>query len=166
MLSRVIHKIVDILLRCYWDRKYSIYRKMYTIADDLHFNGSEIKFYGNGDIIIDEGSHIGSYSTIQSVEGYTVKIGSNCRISHNVRIYTKSEVANQDLSLENLMKKRGNVIIGDHVWIGVNCYIGPGINIGENSVVGANSVVTHNVKPYTIVGGVPARMIKEKAISI
>jgi acetyltransferase-like isoleucine patch superfamily enzyme len=64
------------------------------------------------------------------------------------------------------MKKRGNVIIGDHVWIGVNCYIGPGINIGENSVVGANSVVTHNVKPYTIVGGVPARMIKEKAISI
>jgi virginiamycin A acetyltransferase len=53
-------------------------------------------------------------------------------------------------------------IIGNDVWIGRQATIMPGLIIGDGAVVGANSVVTHNVAPYTIVGGVPARRIRQR----
>ena len=56
-----------------------------------------------------------------------------------------------------------NIIIGDYVWIGANVFINGGIEVGENSIIGANSVVTHNVSPNSIVGGVPAKLIRKKA---
>jgi acetyltransferase-like isoleucine patch superfamily enzyme len=52
------------------------------------------------------------------------------------------------------------VVISDDVWIGANATITPGVTIGRHSVVAAGSVVTHDVPPYTIVAGVPARIIK------
>ncbi len=56
---------------------------------------------------------------------------------------------------------RDIVIVGDN-WIGANSTILRGVTIGEGAVVAAGSVVTHDVAPYTIVGGVPARPIKER----
>lgn len=53
------------------------------------------------------------------------------------------------------------IIIEDNVYIGCNCTIYPGITIGHHSVVGPNSAVTKDVSPYTIVGGVPAKIIKK-----
>jgi maltose O-acetyltransferase len=58
--------------------------------------------------------------------------------------------------------KGGNVMIGDRVWIGYRAIILPGITIGEGAVVGAGAVVTKDVPPYTIVGGNPARVIKQR----
>lgn len=55
-----------------------------------------------------------------------------------------------------------NIIIEKDVWIGGNCVITAGVTIGEGAVVGAGSVVTKDVAPYTIVGGVPAKLIKER----
>lgn len=55
------------------------------------------------------------------------------------------------------------VIIGSDVWIGGNCVITAGVNIGEGAVVAAGSVVTKDVAPFTIVGGVPAKFIKERS---
>lgn len=52
------------------------------------------------------------------------------------------------------------VNIGNDVWIGANVVIMNGINIGTGAVIGANSVVTHDVAPYEVVGGVPAKNIK------
>src|SRR5262249_23399982 len=57
----------------------------------------------------------------------------------------------------------GDVTIGDHVWIGYRAIIMPGVTIGEGSVVAAGAVVTGDVTPYTIVAGVPARQIGERA---
>lgn len=59
----------------------------------------------------------------------------------------------------------GNLItapvnIEDHVWIGANVTITKGVNIGEGAVVAAGAVVTHDVPAHTIVGGLPARVIK------
>ena len=58
------------------------------------------------------------------------------------------------------VKKR--VVIGNDVWIGANCVIVAGVTIGEGAVVAAGSVVTKDVAPFTIVGGVPAKLIKSR----
>ena len=52
--------------------------------------------------------------------------------------------------------------IENDAWIGANCVITAGVTIGEGAVVAAGSVVTKDVAPYTIVGGVPAKLIKER----
>lgn len=52
------------------------------------------------------------------------------------------------------------VIIEDDVWIGARVVILPGIRVGHGSVIGAGSVVTHDVEPYSIVGGNPAKLIR------
>ncbi len=54
------------------------------------------------------------------------------------------------------------IIIENDVWIGANCVITAGVHIGEGAVVAAGSVVTKNVQPFTIVGGVPAKIIRER----
>jgi maltose O-acetyltransferase len=142
--------------------RYESYRKKYNIHPLFRFNGSSIKFYGDGKISCGEGSYIGEFSTCQSSEGFIVHIGNNCAISHNVRIYTRSYISDQDFSMFPRLVKEGNVIIGDDIWIGVNVYIGPGVQIGNNAVIAANSVVTKDVPSYAIVGGCPAELIKFK----
>ena len=52
------------------------------------------------------------------------------------------------------------VISGRNVWVGANVSILPGVTIGDNAVVGAGAVVTKDVPENTIVGGVPARVIR------
>jgi acetyltransferase-like isoleucine patch superfamily enzyme len=56
----------------------------------------------------------------------------------------------------------GDVVIGDRVWIGYRAIILPGVIIGEGAVVAAGAVVTRNVPPYSIVAGVPAKLIGER----
>lgn len=53
----------------------------------------------------------------------------------------------------------GAVIIEEDVWIGANCVITPDVRIGRGAVVGAGAVVTHDVAPFAVVGGVPAKVI-------
>lgn len=60
----------------------------------------------------------------------------------------------------------GDVVIGARVWIGYRAIILPGVCIGEGSVVAAGAVVTHNVEPYTIVAGVPARKVGDRTRSL
>lgn len=54
------------------------------------------------------------------------------------------------------------VTIGSDAWIGASCIILPGVTIGDGAVVAAGSVVTKSIPPYTIVGGVPAHVIRER----
>ena len=56
--------------------------------------------------------------------------------------------------------ERKPVTIGNDVWIGYGCVIMDGINIGDGAVLGSCAVVTHDVPPYAVVGGVPAKVIK------
>lgn len=54
-----------------------------------------------------------------------------------------------------------NVIIGKGVWLGQRVCVLPGVTVGDHSIVGANSVVTHDIPPYSIAVGAPARVIKK-----
>ncbi len=53
------------------------------------------------------------------------------------------------------------ISIGRNVWVGAKATILSGVHIGDNAVIGANAVVTHDVPAYTVVGGVPARVIRK-----
>lgn len=57
---------------------------------------------------------------------------------------------------------KGDIIIGNDVWIGEFCTIMGGVTIGDGAVIGTKSVVTKDVPPYTIWGGVPAKFIKRR----
>ena len=54
------------------------------------------------------------------------------------------------------------VIIGKDTWIGARSSILPGVTIGDGAIIGINAVVTKDVPPKTVVGGIPARIIKER----
>ena len=57
---------------------------------------------------------------------------------------------------------RGDIVIGNDVWIGFEAVVLAGVTIGDGAVVGARAVVTRDVPPYTIVGGVPAKPIRRR----
>ena len=57
---------------------------------------------------------------------------------------------------------KGDIIIGNDVWIGYNAIIMAGVKIGDGAIVATGAVVVKDVAPYTIVGGVPARMIRRR----
>ena len=57
---------------------------------------------------------------------------------------------------------KGDIVIGNDVWIGYEAVILAGVMIGDGAVIGARAVVTKDVPPYTVVGGVPAKEIKKR----
>lgn len=57
---------------------------------------------------------------------------------------------------------KGNIIIGNDVWIGYEAVILAGVTIGDGAIIGTRAVVTKDVPPYTIVGGIPAKPIKKR----
>ncbi|MDR0792472.1 MAG: acyltransferase, partial [Chitinophagaceae bacterium] len=87
-----------------------------------------------------------------------ITIGNKVSISHKVTLITESH----DTDSPTFDTIRGKIIIEDYAWIGVNATILQGITIGEGAVVAAGAVVTKPVAPYTVVGGVPAKKIKDR----
>ncbi|MEA5095010.1 Virginiamycin A acetyltransferase [bioreactor metagenome] len=57
---------------------------------------------------------------------------------------------------------KGDIVIGNDVWIGYEAVILSGVNIGDGAIIGARAVVTKDVAPYTVVGGIPAKEIKKR----
>ena len=70
-----------------------------------------------------------------------------------------------DLDIKDITKawdNKGDIVIGNDVWIGYEAVILAGVTIGDGAVIGARAVVTKDIPPYTIVGGVPARPIRKR----
>ena len=168
-MKRIILKTITSFYKklksIYFSQIYSGFLDKYEIHKSFKFNGENVLFYGDGEIKIGKNSYIGWNSTLMAAKEYSILIGDNCNISHNVRIYTSSNNPDQvfNSNLEKI-KVYGNVIIGNGVWIGANVFINPGIIINDNSVVGANSVVTKDIEKNSTVGGVPAKLIRFKNV--
>lgn len=105
------------------------------------------------DVFINSGCHF------QDQGGIT--IGDCAQIGHNVVLATLNH--EQEPSRRSVTKP-APVVIGKNVWLGSNVTVVPGVTIGDGAIVAAGSVVTKNVPPNVIVGGVPARFIKEIAV--
>lgn len=83
-------------------------------------------------------------------------IGDNVLIGHNVVLAT----INHDLNPFDRHNIYKPIHIGNRVWIGSNAVITHGVTIGDGAVVGAGAVVVRDVMPNTVVGGIPAKLIK------
>lgn len=162
MIWRILSALMRKSRMLWWHIVYKGYCSQYSIAKTFRFNGTGIQLYGAGDIKLAEASYIGELSTLQSGPGLSIAVGRNCAISHNVRMYTLSAVADADFRSGPVPQVAGSISIGDGVWIGANCFIGPGVRIGNNAVLGANSVVTKSIPENEIWGGVPAKLIRQK----
>lgn len=86
-------------------------------------------------------------------------IGDNVSISEQAIIYTLQH----DLDDANFEVTGSPVTIGDRAFIGARAIVLPGVNIGEGAVVAAGAVVTRDVPPFTVVGGVPAKPIRQRS---
>jgi len=90
-----------------------------------------------------------------------VTIGDNVIMGPNVSILSENHIfENPDIPISAQGESRKGVIIKDGVWIGTRATILDGVKIGENSIVAAGSVVTKDIPPYSIVGGIPAKILK------
>jgi acetyltransferase-like isoleucine patch superfamily enzyme len=96
--------------------------------------------------------------------GGGVEIGDRTLIGYRTIITSANHVIPRNKGkIFNAGHTPKKVVIGSDAWIGGNCVITAGVIIGEGAVVAAGSVVTKDVAPFTIVGGVPARFIKDRS---
>lgn len=92
-----------------------------------------------------------------------VEIGNNVLIGPSVIIHSANHNFSRiDIPINKQGHTKEKVIIKDNVWIGARVTILPGVTIGKSAILAAGSVITKDVEPYTIVGGVPAKIIKRR----
>lgn len=111
-------------------------------------------------------------------EGATLKIGAFCSLASNINIFLGGNhrtdwvstfpfghIYQDELGGSGILghpSTKGDVIIGNDVWIGFGVTIMSGIHIGDGAVIAANACVVKDVAPYNIVGGNPAKSVKQR----
>ena len=104
-------------------------------------------------VAIDE--HVDLYNVAPITMGHMVSISRRaflCTASH-------------DISDVGRPLKTAPIKIGNGVWIGAEAYVGPGVTIGDGAVIAARAVVVKDVPAWTVVGGNPAKVIKERPVN-
>lgn len=179
MLKKIIKKVIVSA-----SKHESIIQNEFALPATAYISGSEItgsvklsdgcRIYRS---IIDGNVEIGRYTSLWGPNIYVgaiineIKIGAFCSVARNVSIqetYHRNDrlstyhilknIFNEDIR-EELVSK-GNIVIGNDVWLGANSIILSGITIGHGSIVAAGAVVNKDVPPFAIVAGNPARVVK------
>lgn len=140
-------------------------RKVYLRLFGLKVgNGSCIhrhcKFFHVGKFILGDNSVINFGCYLDNRRGIT--IGSNVGIAHGTKIYTLGH----NISSPKFETKGAPVVIEDNVFIFSNAMVMPGVRIGNGAIVLPGSVVTKDVPPRKIVGGNPAKVIRDRTAEI
>ncbi|MEZ4867696.1 MAG: acyltransferase [Caldilineaceae bacterium] len=142
-----------------------------TIGDNSFvMHGAVLHVYNFRDlphafIRIGKNSLIGELNVLRGQGGIT--IGDRVYTAPLVQILAVNHVYNDTTRpmMEQGITAEG-IVVEDDVWIGAGAIITDGVRIGKGAVVAAGAVVTQNVTPYTVVGGVPARTIKEISAAV
>lgn len=130
---------------------------MNLCEDAVIYYGTEVREPSR--ITIGRGSIIGDHSILDARNG--IIIGENVVFSSDVKIWTEQH-DHRDPFFRCSTQNHNSVIIDDRAWIGSHTVILHSVHIGEGAVVAAGAVVTHDVPPFSIVAGVPAKMIGER----
>ena len=116
------------------------------------YGNPEVLSWGEGTCAI-----VGKYCSI--APGVTLMLGGEHRVDW-VTTYPFSALWPEAKHIQGHPKTKGNILIGNDVWIGKDALILSGVTVGDGAVIAAKAVVAKNVPPYAIVGGNPARIIR------
>ncbi len=131
------------------------------LEDDVHLYGDTIIETGDdGRVIIGAGTHVQPRSQFSAYMG-SIHIGRDVEIAPNCAFYPYDHGLLPHLPIrEQPLHSKGDIIVGDGVWLGVGVVILAGVTIGEGAVIGAGSVVTRDVPPQAIAAGAPAQVVR------
>lgn len=147
-------------------------KDMITIGEHCTIGAEFISLYG-GKITVGENTYIGPGTSIQAKE--RIAIGENVIIANNVILLdnnnhpTSPEMRLRMSACEDFMNDElwswkyadsAPVTVEDNVWIGRDARILKGVTVGKGSIVALGAIVTHDVPPYSIVAGNPAKVVK------
>ena len=125
-------------------------------------NGCLLMTYG-GSISIGNHCSINPY-TILYGHGKGLVIGNNVLIAGHCLIIPSSHVFTRtDIPINQQGEHSKGIVIEDDVWIGAGCQILDGVTIARGSIIAAGSVVNKSTEPFSIMGGVPAKLIKKRS---
>ena len=135
-----------------------------TIGANVTLYGG-VALYAHGEqasITIGAKTHLGEQTLVFGGGGVT--IGESCAIAARVLVYSSTNRMDVDPRARIIDQgpRFAPVTIGDDVWIGAAAVILPGVTIGSHAVIAAGAVVTRDVEPWQVVGGVPAKVIKDR----
>lgn len=122
--------------------------------DATLYHGFEIR-HARG-LVIGRRTSIGDNAILDARGGLT--IGDDVNFSTSVNVWS----AQHDWNDPDFKFVSAPVVIGDRAWISTRVTILPGVVIGEGAVVAAGAVVTKDVAPYTLVGGIPAKPLRDR----
>ncbi|WP_199119958.1 DapH/DapD/GlmU-related protein [Pedobacter sp. ASV28] len=139
-------------IKYYRKRGFDIHESVY-IASNVNLKGV---------ISIGEGSSL-AHNCILSGASEGILIGKNVMIAPNVVIIAFNHgTENNGIPMAKQKNVESRVVIEDDVWISANCTIGKGVTIGTGSIIAANSFVNKDIEPFSIVGGVPVKFIRNR----
>jgi putative colanic acid biosynthesis acetyltransferase WcaF len=127
---------------------------------------------------IGPGAHVYSSATVwapwnlEMEEGSCLGPGVNCYCMAKIHLgahatvsqFTHLCAAGHDIADQSFALVTQPIRIGANAWVATDAFIGPGVTVGEGAVVGARSAVFRDVKPWTVVGGNPARFLKKRIL--
>jgi galactoside O-acetyltransferase len=134
-----------------------------SLGDNVSFmKNSYVYAHDGGELLIGDNFTVNSNSQLGASFGKIV-IGNDCAIAPNCVLRSSNHnFENPDIPFREQGHIYGEIMIEDDVWIASNCVITANTKIGRSSVIGAGSVVTKDIEPYSVVGGVPAKLIKKR----
>lgn len=138
---------------------YTIYSDVDRDPRDFEKNNVLYQYPINKDKLI-----IGKFCSIASGAKFLFTSGNHSQKSlanYSFPVYF-DEWELDPKSITDAWDNKGDIVIGNDVWIGYDAVIMPGVHIGDGAIIGTRALVTKDVEPYTIVGGSPAKVIRKK----
>jgi acetyltransferase-like isoleucine patch superfamily enzyme len=133
-----------------------------TIGDHSSIFGYALLMTYEGDITVGAHSTVNPFCVLYGHGG--LEIGNGVRIAAGTVIIPSNHVfSDPKIPIYRQGNASKGIRIGDDVWIGANCTILDGVHLGNGAVIAAGAVVNKDVEPFSIVGGVPAHLIKRRA---
>jgi len=131
-------------------------------ANVSFMKNSYVYAHDEGAILIGDNFTMNTNSQLGASFGKII-IGNDCAIAPNCVLRASNHnFENPDVPFRKQGHTYGEIIIEDDVWISSNCVVTANTKIGKSSIIGAGSIVTKDVEPYSIMGGIPAKLIRKR----